>query len=823
MSDLQIKNSINIDGYTEPLYISKRELFNEDMYMAIVQDDRFCKKDRDYLKRYFKERRESGGIATVVYQFGKGCDVVRLGRLFPTLGLGTMRFDIRNVLTANFYWDIDFENCHYRIALKLCKEYGIQCDKIEDYINNRDEWLNKVSPDRWVAKTVFLRTAYSDVKLYREDWEDKSGAVVLNDEVQLFVSQVSKQFHFLADKLWDMNKDLQKLKCGKDNKPISKRDNPKFSLLSYILQTEERKHLLFLDWYLQKKGRYMGILIHDGGNVEKLPNETEFPVELLRECEEAVNKKFGTGMKLAIKPINHSYVIPEKIQQLSPYEVYKLEFEEKHFLLQGRVCCIDNNQIKYLSNQEITNKMKNKYWMEESEDGKKMIKKEFYKEWLEDKNRRDYERIDFIPDVSKCPTDTYNLFRGFEAEKYKFNFTDEEIMKHIEPVLTHINLLSGGYGEWMSIWLANIIQQPDIKSGVAPLLRDQSGILSIEGGTGKNLFFEWFGNEIVGEKYSMVVGDNATLYEKHNSVFEGKLLIMIEEASGKENHLNLDVLKSRITGKKLNVNRKSVAQYDVKDYARFIFATNNRNAIPITNGNRRFAVFDTNKSKRGNVEYFDNLVSAMEQDEVKYSFFEYLRRIVKTHKSQVKYSESIPATKGYVEMKKLNAPLIVKWIISMIRNGTIQNKVVSELHKDFSNWLKENKEGGEDKAGTLTAFGLQLNGDENANADYAIDEQGLKKKNGKGLIEYKWNKQGIVDGLKKLLLIDNEFVYESAEDRDHRLEQEAKDALAIQMKEKMELEMMAEEDVNAYHEQTTEEGEYDSDAELIEYNDSDDE
>ena len=113
MSEVQtpeIQVIINIDGYTEPLFVSKRELFDEEMYMTIVQDENFCKKDRDYLKRYFKERRESGGVATVVYQFGKGCDVVRLGRLFPTLGLGTMRFDIRNVLTALKYWDIDFEN-----------------------------------------------------------------------------------------------------------------------------------------------------------------------------------------------------------------------------------------------------------------------------------------------------------------------------------------------------------------------------------------------------------------------------------------------------------------------------------------------------------------------------------------------------------------------------------------------------------------------------------------------------------------------------------------------------------------------------------------
>ena len=822
MSELQIQTVVNIEGYTEPLYISKRERFDEDMYMAIVQDENFCKTDRDYLKRYFKERRESGGVATVVYQFGKGCDIVRLGRLFPTLGLGTMRFDIRNVLTAKFYWDIDFENCHYRIALKLCKEYGIQCDKIEDYINNREEWLNKVSPDRWVAKTVFLRTAYGgNVKLYREDYEDKSGAITLNDEVQLFVNQLSKQFNFLAEKLWDVNKDLQKLKCGKDNKPISKRDNPKFSLLSYILSTEERKHLLFLDWYLQKKDRYMGILIHDGGNVEKLSNETEFPVELLRECEEAVNKKFGTGMKLAIKPINHSYVIPEKIKSLPPYEKFKNEVEEDHFFLQGKMKCITGDEIIQLTKTEIIDKLKPKNWVEEDAKGKP-VKKYFYNEWLEDETRKEYESIDFIPDVEKCPVKTYNLFKGFQAEKYKCELSKEEIVKNVEPILYHLNLLTGGYASYMCKWLSNIIQQPDMKSGVAPLLRDQSGFLNQGGGTGKNLFFEWFGNNIIGERYFLVVGSNKTLYGDFNSQFEGKLLIMIEEAGSKENHLNLDILNSRITGKKLNVNKKSIAQYCVNDYARYIFTTNNRNALPIRSGNRRYAVFDTNTEKRGKVEYFDKLVEHLSNDKVKYSFYQYLREL-ELYKTPIEYSVNIPLTTGYIEMKKLNAPLYLKWIVSVVRNGLLKNAPMGDLHQDYMNWLKENKEGGEDKGMTLTAFGLLLNNDRDANDEYNVENTGEKKKNAKGLIEYRFNVSGVVEGLKKLSLIEDDFVYESEADREKRIQQEYKDALELQMKEKMECEMMADEDVNAYQEQTTEEDGYDSDAELIEYEDSDDE
>ena len=44
------------------------------------------------------------------------------------------------------------------------------------------------------------------------------------------------------------------------------------------------------------------------------------------------------------------------------------------------------------------------------------------------------------------------------------------------------------------------------------------------------------------------------MYGDFNSQFEGKLLVIVEEASSKENHGNNDILKSKITSKKINVN-----------------------------------------------------------------------------------------------------------------------------------------------------------------------------------------------------------------------------------------------------------------------------
>jgi hypothetical protein len=47
-------------------------------------------------------------------------------------------------------------------------------------------------------------------------------------------------------------------------------------------------------------------------------------------------------------------------------------------------------------------------------------------------------------------------------------------------------------------------------------------LLSSGGGTGKNLYMDFFGNEILGEEYYTVIGDNKILYGEFNSQFEGK-------------------------------------------------------------------------------------------------------------------------------------------------------------------------------------------------------------------------------------------------------------------------------------------------------------
>jgi hypothetical protein len=99
-------------------HIVKKELFDPDMMRAILSDSAFSLIDRNRLKKYYKHRSKSNEV-TVVYNFAKGYEDIKKGRVYADLGLGLQSFpkEIRNPLTAKYYWDIDIKNFFWRPIL----------------------------------------------------------------------------------------------------------------------------------------------------------------------------------------------------------------------------------------------------------------------------------------------------------------------------------------------------------------------------------------------------------------------------------------------------------------------------------------------------------------------------------------------------------------------------------------------------------------------------------------------------------------------------------------------------------------------------------
>lgn len=742
-------------AFSEPNYpIVRRERFTEDVIKSIIADGAYSIQDRKTVSAYYKQK-YGAGEKNVIYQFGEGCEEYKLGRLFAqsNLGVANWSWTIRNPLAEKWYWDIDIANAHYRIALKFCELYELEHTRLKDYCDNRSDKLKMVCPEsRDRAKIEFLKTLYGDkARDYGFYVNDVEG--VITPEGHKYINSLKGEVALLMKTIWDKHPQFHDLKTGKDKKTIKSKDNPQASLMSLIFQTEERKMLMCLNEYLTINKRYMGVLIHDGGYVEKLENEKEFPKQLLEGGARMIKEFLYYDVTLEVKEITHNWK-PKKVDAES-YEYKKALFEEKNALV-GSMFVVEHEDgyIEYMNEKQANLKFANWRVNELDPETLKMKSIPFLMKYKMDPKRMEYDRLDFNPDLKTEHKRIYNLFDGFAVEKIKDKIVIDEklIQEKIKVITDHLYYLTSGYESYVINWLAFMIQYPHLRTQVSLLFRDQANLLSEGGGTGKNQFFERFANKLIGEKYSYFVDDNNELYNSFNSLFEGKLLIFVEEASGKANHQNQDTLKAKITKKKINVNKKSVAQYVVNDYSNYIFCTNNSNPIPIQKGDRRWAIFDTNPEKRGNQEYFKTLIKALEDDEVIQYFYYYLKYKVKTYKDAFELSKNVPDTEAYREIKYMNAPTHLKFLISLLKNGEMQKEYYSrDFYEIYKIWYAENKPGKEAEMLTETAFGSILKKNDN---EIIIDNT----RTAKG-VKYVIDIPKIILGLKNIKMLNAGFVY----------------------------------------------------------------
>ena len=146
-----------------------------------------------------------------------------------------------------------------------------------------------------------------------------------------------------------------------------------------------------------------------------MEGETKFPEELLELGAIRIKEVLSYDLILTQKEIKHEWN-PYKPQE-TQYKVKKREFEEKNFLIGSTFCCIHvDGNLEFMRKADAKTKFENWKVTVYDADKDKNVRKSFLDMWLEDEKRRQYERIDFIPNVEDCPNEIYNLFKGFKAE-----------------------------------------------------------------------------------------------------------------------------------------------------------------------------------------------------------------------------------------------------------------------------------------------------------------------------------------------------------------------------------------------------------------------
>ncbi|WP_288943958.1 DUF5906 domain-containing protein [uncultured Roseovarius sp.] len=220
--------------------------------------------------------------------------------------------------------------------------------------------------------------------------------------------------------------------------------------------------------------------------------------------------------------------------------------------------------------------------------------------WLEHTKRRTYDRGVVFDPSGRAPKGVLNLWRGF-AVKPDVDSDCGLILDYVRDVV------AGGdpaHADYVLSWLADVVQNPARKPGVALVLKGLKGV-------GKDTLAEIM-RRIIGTRHVAHVTSTDRLTGRFNGPFATALIGHVEEASWGGNRDAKGVLQSLITSPVMPLERKGVDTIEVDSFLRLIFTTNEEWAIPATADERRYAVFEVPAHRKGDVAYWDALYAQIE-------------------------------------------------------------------------------------------------------------------------------------------------------------------------------------------------------------------
>jgi hypothetical protein len=233
-------------------------------------------------------------------------------------------------------------------------------------------------------------------------------------------------------------------------------------------------------------------------------------------------------------------------------------------------------------------------------------KKRYAEWWLSHPQRLLLEDVVVEPALPPCAIVTsaaglvYNQWPGF-ATQASAEGSDNHILAYL------LELVCAGnpeYLQWVLQWLAAMVQDPARLPGTALVLRGGVGV-------GKTTLTDIM-RRLVGDRLSLVEDKPGRLVGVFNASLEGKVLVGMEEAFFAGDRSNHGALKHLITSGTLTVEQKYEKARAVRNMAHVIMTTNDHWAVPGSESERRFNVFDVSPSRQQDREYFGALRRELE-------------------------------------------------------------------------------------------------------------------------------------------------------------------------------------------------------------------
>jgi len=368
-------------------------------------------------------------------------------------------------------------------------------------------------------------------------------------------------------------------------------------------------------------------------------------------------------------------------------------FEKFHFKVMSPPCFgrLAYNKISLLSSGEIEQQYENVM----------MNKQTFVYLWRKSENIRTFENVDFLPYPRECKSYTLNTFNGLKIERVKEGVGNYDIL------LNHIDILTGHDAkgtDYLLNYLSHLVQRPGELPRVALVFQSEQGV-------GKNIFFENFAHSILGTEYMLQTAEMDKIIGRF-SMINNKLLVIMDETSGKDSFSNSDKIKNIITAEQVAWERKGIDGVNINNCGRYIFFSNNSTPVKIEHSDRRYVVYKCANDVQNNAVYFKELVRYFKDEQIMKAFYDFLMQ------RDISNWDSIndrPITKAYHDIQSANIPAMANYLteqIMIFENATPEEKILlqkqsaTDLFNHFVSWLKQN--GFTKMEYTSTKFGREI-------------------------------------------------------------------------------------------------------------------
>jgi hypothetical protein len=376
------------------------------------------------------------------------------------------------------------------------------------------------------------------------------------------------------------------------------------------------------------------------------------------------------------------------------YAALKTEFEKDVFRIldpPGYVVNVEGKRVHYTRAQLID--MNSGSFV----DSDKKVR--FIDQWLRDDSIRTYARMEYYVDPAECPPAVFNTFGGFKA-------TNIPADRHgdITPVLQHLRVVANhdtdAY-EFILDWMASCIQRPGQLNHICMVVFGQEG-------SGKDIIFQWFGNEIIGhEAYYNTARPHIDLFGSFNATRENRVFYKIEESNERSfTEENVEQFKNYITDKYASIQHKGKDTTGLRlNYNHFMISSNNKVPFHINLSERRFFAVRSSSEKVRNSAYFSHLAEAVLKDEgVIRSFYDFLmaRPIVSRDWLNPPQTDALTAWKS--ECMPVLHPFIEWYYNKNTELSKPYDVRASELYEQYQQWCIEVEE----IALSVRSFGMEL-------------------------------------------------------------------------------------------------------------------